>query len=108
MHAWLFLVDSKLEGRTKSRGPVSYASSSDHLGPVVTEAIVWLPGLSPEITVWRLKNPTHSRLASWPGYHRKGGGGFCRLQVRVLFLYVAWPLSVCRFGLSHSSARILR
>lgn len=73
MHAWLFLVDSKLEGRTRSRGPVSYASSSDHLGPVVTEAIVWLPGLSPEIAVWRLKNPTHSRLASWPGYHRKGG-----------------------------------
>lgn len=42
----------------------------------------WLPGLL----------IVDKGLVSW--------AGFCRLQVRVLFLYMVWPLCVCIFSLS--------
>lgn len=58
----------------------------DHLGPIVTEVIVWLPGSSLEIEVWLPTSLTH-----WlPGLAvvEKGlvPGSLLQVQVRVLFL----------------------
>lgn len=57
--------------------------------------------------MWLPTNLTHSRLASCADDCRKGRGFLCRsLQVcvRVLFLYVAWPLLAHIFSLPYSSS----
>lgn len=43
VYIWLFLVDPKLQERTKVREAGSYRSSPGHLGPL--RLVVWLPGL---------------------------------------------------------------
>lgn len=42
---------SLVGSRTKIRDAVSYSSSRDHVGPIVTRIIVWLSGLLLEIMV---------------------------------------------------------
>lgn len=74
------------------------------MGPVVTEVIVWLPGTAAgDSGQTSCKSVIDSRLVSWAGYCRSWVGflgGWCRLWVRVLFLYMVWPLPACIFSLS--------
>ena len=64
MDVWLSLFGPKLEAGTEI-GSIICQPSPGHLGLMVAEVIGWLPGLLLEMTVWL-------RLASWPGYCRKG------------------------------------
>lgn len=83
-YLWLFLVGPKLEIGSKGPG---------HLGLTATEVIVWLPDWLLQIIVQLFGLVTiDGRLASWAGCFR--------LLVRVLFLQIVLPLSICIFSLS--------
>ena len=69
MDVWLSLVGPKLEAET-DREAVSYHPSSVHLGLIIMEVIVWVPGLSLEIAVGTSVHLTYSRVASWARYGR--------------------------------------
>lgn len=64
-------------------------------GPIVME-VVWFSGLDAADSWTSRLVAAGSGLASWTGYYR--------LWVKVLFLDMAWPLSMCIFSLSsHNS-----
>lgn len=44
------------------------------MGSLVTEVLVWLPGLSLEMAVWLPVNLTHGRLGFWVVYCGEEGG----------------------------------
>ena len=72
-----------------------------HLGPVVAKGIDELPVLLLKAAVWLPTQLIDSRPASCAGSWRQGLGFLhSRLWVRVLFLYISGPWSMCVFSLS--------